>query len=304
MIFKKSSHRHCEESVLPDEAISSAWKKLPRENRPRNEGRRNVRKFAIFALTLLALPALFLNPTAAAGAQGQGSVIASAVIVPAQVSKLGFLNTAIIREIPVKQGDFVRAGDTLAELDTPDLKYAHDAARAAYRSAQAYANLQYYRTVKKYDNRGRPYLATEPREIIQRGNALAARALAALDIARATLAQSTLLAPYDATVVAVHAVPGELAQLERPVLTIATLDQMQIETTDLSERDIAKIKIGQKATVFVDALGAEFSARVTAIAPRASVLGGDVTYKVTLAFDEQPAGLLWGMTAEVTIITE
>ena len=123
-------------------------------------------------------------------------------------------------------------------------------------------------------------------------------------MAQATLAQSTLAAPFDGTVVAVHALTGELAQLDRPVLTLASLDQLQIETTDLSDRDIAKIKIGQTASVFVDALGEEFSARVIAIAPRAVTLVGDVIYKVTLAFDEQPVGLLWGMTAEVTITIE
>ena len=86
---------------------------------------------------------------------------------------------------------------------------------------------------------------------------------------------SALAAPFDGTVVAVHARTGELAQLDRPVLTLATLDQLQIETTDLSERDIAKIKIGQTATVFVDALNAEFPATVTAIAPRAEKVGGE-----------------------------
>jgi len=29
-----------------------------------------------------------------------------------------------------------------------------------------------------------------------------------------------------------------------------------------------------------------------------------VVFKVTLAFDKIPPGLLWGMTAEVTIMTE
>lgn len=260
--------------------------------------RRNRLAAAVFILVLL------LAPIPSARAQTGSSVTASAVIVPAQVAELGFLTSAILREVNVKQGDTVKTGDTLATLHTPELEYALAAAEAAYRSAQSYAELQRYRTVKKYTWKGKPYFETEPREVIQRGDALAARARASLEIAQATLAQSTLAAPFDGTVVAVHALAGELAQLDRPILTLATLDQLQIETIDLSERDISKIKIGQKATVFVDALDAEFSARVTAIAPRADILGGDVIYKVTLTFDEQPHGLLWGMTAEVTIHVE
>jgi hypothetical protein len=30
-------------------------------------------------------------------------------------------------------------------------------------------------------------------------------------------------------------------------------------------------------------------------------VGGDVVFKVTIAFDRQPENLMWGMTAEVTI---
>jgi len=33
----------------------------------------------------------------------------------------------------------------------------------------------------------------------------------------------------------------------------------------------------------------------------AGTVGGDVIFKVTIALDERPKGLLWGMTAEVTI---
>jgi HlyD family secretion protein len=33
-------------------------------------------------------------------------------------------------------------------------------------------------------------------------------------------------------------------------------------------------------------------------------VGGDVTYKVTIELDEQPAGLRWGMSAEVEIQAE
>jgi hypothetical protein len=34
-----------------------------------------------------------------------------------------------------------------------------------------------------------------------------------------------------------------------------------------------------------------------------STLGGDVVFPVTIEFDEQPKGLLWGMSADVQIQT-
>lgn len=247
---------------------------------------------------------LTLAPLPSVRAQSSASVTASAIIVPAQVSELGFLQTAILREVAVKEGDAVTAGQRLAALDAAEQEYAVKAALAAYRSAQSYADLQRHRVVKTRNKRGQVIYTYLPREVILRADSLAEAARASFEAAQAQLEEFTLRAPYDAIVVAVHAAPGELASPDRPVLTIAALNRMQIETTDLSERDIAKIKIGQKATVFVEALGREFPARVIAIAPRAQTVGGDVVFKVTLAFEKQPDGLLWGMTAEVTIRTE
>ena len=266
---------------------------------------RGIRQFAIFALSLLTLLALLVSPAATTvRAQGGSSVTASAVIVPAQVSEMSFLTTALIRDVFVEAGDLVEAGTPLAALDTPELEYLVTAAEAAYRSAQSYAELQRYGSVKKYDDRGRVYFEAPPHETIQKADARAEQARVALEVAQITLAQSTLIAPYNGTIVAIHALPGELVQPGQPVLTLATLDKLQIETTDLSERDIAKIKIGQAATVSIEALDAKFPATVIAIAPRSETLGGDVVFKVTLAFDKIPPGLLWGMTAEVTITTE
>jgi hypothetical protein len=51
----------------------------------------------------------------------------------------------------------------------------------------------------------------------------------------------------------------------------------------------------------VDALNEEYSGTVIGISPMADTLGGDVVYEVTIAFEEQPAGALAGMTAEASI---
>ena len=122
-----------------------------------------------------------------------------------------------------------------------------------------------------------------------------------MEEAQAVLALTTLVAPQDAVVTSVDAIPGQLVQQGQVVLTLATLDQLQLETTDLSERDIAKVKIGVPVSVFVEALEETFNGKVVSISPRADIVGGDTVFNVTIAFDEQPQDLLWGMTAEATI---
>ena len=87
------------------------------------------------------------------------------------------------------------------------------------------------------------------------------------------------------------------------VIVLGDLSRYRIETTDLSERDVPRVQIGQSASVFIEALGEEFTGEVVDIDRVSSTLGGDVVYKVTIDLDRQPKGLLWGMSADVQLET-
>lgn len=128
-------------------------------------------------------------------------------------------------------------------------------------------------------------------------------AQARLAAAQAALAQGSLLAPCSGVVTSITAGPGEVVQVGQAVLTLADLDSLEIETTDLSERDIARVAPGQRAVVVVEALGLEFEGRVLRIGDQATTAGGEVVYPVTIELLEQPEGLRWGMTVEVDIET-
>lgn len=126
-------------------------------------------------------------------------------------------------------------------------------------------------------------------------------AQANIDAAQLALEYATLRAPFTGTVISVNAVNGQVVSPGQPILTIADLSNLLVETTDLSERDIARVSVGQPARVTVDGLGQTYFGKVIKIAPRSTKVGGDVVYKVTIQLDEQPAGLLWGMSATVQI---
>jgi RND family efflux transporter MFP subunit len=238
----------------------------------------------------------------------QKTVTASAVIVPAQVSELGFLISGIARDIPVKEGDTVTAGQTLMVLDTPELHFAVTEAEAGLRIAQAELELRRNEIIKKtiviYRRTGifvKRLRLRVPHEVLEIANANVQEAQASVEIAQANLAQGTLLAPHDGTIVSINVIPGEFVSSDQAVVTLATLNALQIETTDLREGDIPNVHIGDSANIFVKALNRNISGRVIGISPIASAVGGDVVFKVTIAPDTQPEGLLWGMTAEVEI---
>ncbi|HQU37124.1 MAG TPA: efflux RND transporter periplasmic adaptor subunit, partial [Anaerolineales bacterium] len=230
----------------------------------------------------------------------QGPIVASAVFVPAQVSKLGFVASGLVKEVLAKEGDSVKAGDVLIALDAPELQFTVTAAEAALRSAQINAELQRYGRIKEQRN-GKIFWTQLPKEYIEIADIQVKQAQAALEIAQAALAQTSLAAPFEGVVASVDIAQGEFIEQGRVAVTLAALNDLRVETTDLSERDIAKVNVGDSATVFVESLNQTVNGTVIAISPVANTVGGDVVFKVAIELDEQVQGLLWGMTAEVTI---
>ena len=255
-------------------------------------------------LSLVIAMALWISPSSAVFASNDmvqsGTVAASAIIVPAQIAHLSYITSGIIKEILVKEGDLVQAGQIMVVLNNPDLEYGVTAAEAELHSLQAEEKVQSYKTYRVYKY-GNYHIYPAPREVRLIANAHVQQAQAALDIAKASLAQGTLTAPFTGTIAAMDVIPGEFVQSGQVIITLAGLDTLQIETTDLSERDIKKVQVGGTANIFREALDQNLSGKIVRISPIADVVGGDVVYKVTIKFDRQPENLRWGMTAEVTI---
>jgi multidrug resistance efflux pump len=141
-------------------------------------------------------------------------------------------------------------------------------------------------------------------EQIALATAQVAQAEAALQAARVAVEQAELRAPFASTISALTISPGETVAPGQAVLALADLSHLQVETTDLSERDVARVALGQDAIVYVEALGEEIEGRVVGIAPQSTTIGGDVVYTVYVELREQLPGLRWGMSADVEIATE
>jgi HlyD family secretion protein len=205
---------------------------------------------------------------------------------------MSFTISAPVKEVLVKEGDPVKAGQTLITLYTPDLEGEVTRAELAAKALE----LEYqYWLPHRYDR---------PPERQWQAEAEWNQKKMSLEVAKASFAQSTIYAPFDATVVDVNVQFGEMAQTGDVVITLADLAHMKIETTDLSERDVAAVQAGQVANVYIEALDVTVTGKVSKVSPMSETVGGDVVYPVTIELDEQPEGLLWGMTAEVEIQTK
>ncbi|MCP4428705.1 MAG: HlyD family efflux transporter periplasmic adaptor subunit [Chloroflexi bacterium] len=125
---------------------------------------------------------------------------------------------------------------------------------------------------------------------------------AGLAAAQKALERMTLTAPFAGTIVSIMTNEGELASSGVPVVVLADMSEWLVETTDLTELDVAAIAVGDATEVRIDAIDDELlSGTVTEIATVSTLTRGDVTYAVTVQLDANTLPLRWGMTAFVDV---
>ncbi len=131
------------------------------------------------------------------------------------------------------------------------------------------------------------------------------RAQLALEAAQASLARSTLAAPFDGIVSAVPASVGEWASAGTPVIELIDVSQWRVETKNVGELQIGRVREGQEAIVRVNTFQSEaLHGQVITISPVAVVQQGDTTYTLTIELEPTDLNLRPGMTARVEIVAD
>lgn len=143
----------------------------------------------------------------------------------------------------------------------------------------------------------------EAEAAVAQAEAQAAAARVAVNAAQIALERMTLTAPFAGVAAAIRVNTGELVGPGLPLLTLADLSGWQVQTTDLTELDVARITAGSPIDVRFDAIpNAALSGVVTEVALTPGLAQGDVVYKVTARLQPAPdLPLRWGMTALVDI---
>jgi multidrug resistance efflux pump len=128
-------------------------------------------------------------------------------------------------------------------------------------------------------------------------------AKAALASAQAVLDNLELKSTLAGTVVDLAFQPGQRVTAGAPVLNVADRSSWVVKTDNLTETEVVNVKIGQKATVTLDALpGSPLSGEVTHINARFEEKRGDITYTVTVVLTQNDPQMRWGMTAAVQFV--
>lgn len=123
--------------------------------------------------------------------------------------------------------------------------------------------------------------------------------------ARAQLAKTLIIAPFNGVVTRMESKVGAVASSNSTQVSLISDGGFEIESF-IPEVDIAEVKVSDSAEVTLDAYGESvvFNAQVLSIEPAETVRDGVSTYKTILMFVNQDARIRSGMTANVIITTE
>ena len=190
--------------------------------------------------------------------------------------------------------------DLKEDLDNAQSDYNTAIKRLEYETALEVAEDNLQRALEDYE-----ILKDGPDpQDVKVAKAQLAKANADLDAAIAALDYLELRAPFDGTVSEIDVRVGEYVLYQNPVLLLADLEHLQIETTDLNEIDASRVSIDDTAIVTFDAIpDASIEGIVISIAPKASE-GSGVNYTAVIEINDWPTSLRWGMTAFVDIEVE
>lgn len=204
--------------------------------------------------------------------------------------KLSFLTGGIIKKLYVNEGQLVRKGQVLAELDPEEINA---------QVTQANANVEKLERDLVIFKR----LYIDSAATLQSVQDLETRlevAYSSLSITKYNQQYSKITAPVSGRILQKIGEEYELINPGQPVYTLSTQAAGLVLNVGLSDRDVIRLQLGNKATIIFDAYpGKEANATVTKIAADGHSTTG--TFEVELAIKDFPFELKSGFFAHASI---
>ncbi len=243
------------------------------------------------------------------GRAADAVVVATGYVGSRRQARIGARAAGRINVISFEEGDRVKSGDLLAELDHKDLDASLAAAKATVSRAKASLSEQDIIVAKTKQEKARYDLLFKSRSVseseynenrfaYESAVARAASLEAELALAEAQMQQSeTLLenmfirAPFDGTVISKDAEEGESIMPggmggtsgRGSVATIADLDNLEIEC-DVQEDFISRVSESQQADISVDAVpNKKYHGQVRKIIPMGDRARATIKVKVAIS---------------------
>jgi RND family efflux transporter MFP subunit len=253
-------------------------------------------------------------------AQASVTLTSTGYVVPQVRSKVGAKVTGRLLRVRVREGDKVKAGDIVAELDAADQRALIASAGSRAKASQARvetarANLA---EVQKQVERNRALVASGAlapatlEDLESRRESLAEQVKAAEAETRASEAEigpmrvgmsdRVIVAPIAGTVLTKPPQTGELVGPETTVVEIADFDSIMVET-DVPEARLYQVKPGTPCEIVLDAYpGKRYRGEAVEIGKR--IDRAKATVMVRVKFVDAMDGVLPEMSARTSFLSQ
>jgi membrane fusion protein, multidrug efflux system len=203
-----------------------------------------------------------------------------------------------LRELTVREGDFVKAGQLIARIDASE--YQSRVQQASEQAASARAQVEVVQ--RQYDNNkalvAQGFISKTALEASE-ANLNAAQstykaAVAGADVARKSVADTLLRSPITGQVSQRLAQPGERVGIDARIVEIVDLRQLELEAT-LGAAESLNVRVGQTAELQIEGMSQSVTARVVRINPSAQAGSRSVLAYLSLVTPEGPSALRQGL---------
>jgi membrane fusion protein, multidrug efflux system len=198
--------------------------------------------------------------------------------------------SGVLLKLHVEEGDAVREGQLLAELD---------AERARLEVARAEANLK--RLEHDYERSQELYKAKlTSAELNDKVRFELDTQRAAHDLMKLELSYTRIVAPIDGVITERMVKEGNLIQLQQAMFRIDDFDPL-LAVLNVPERELSILKPGLPVSMSVDALpGKTFTGTVARVSP--VVDKGTGTFRVTCEFHDETGQIKSGMFGRISVV--
>jgi RND family efflux transporter MFP subunit len=205
--------------------------------------------------------------------------------------KLSFKVGGVVSRITVQEGQRVKRGQRLAEIEQVEINAQVEQAKQVADKAQ--------RDVARAEKLYADHLISLNQ--LEDLRTQAAVSNAALQSAEFNWGYASIVAPQDGTILRRLIQERELVGAGTPVLILGAQDRGYVVRVGLADREIVQVRIGDAAEVELDAHpGEKFPAQITEVASGADDRGG--MFQVELRLQPTKLRLASGLVAKVSII--
>jgi len=254
-----------------------------------------------------AAPRIELAKTDVFTAEVQTLALGIAVSGPLKASDSAFIKARVageLQDLSVREGDTVQAGQVVARIEPSEFQAR---VRQAQQQADA-AKAQVDIAQRQFDNNQ----ALVNQGFISQTALLASQAslngakathmaaIAALDLANKSLADTTLRSPLSGVVAQRLAQPGERVAFEARLIEVINLARLELEAA-LSAEEASRVKVGMTAQLRIEGIPEPVAAKVLRINPSAQMGSRNIVVYLGIQGRE---GLRQGLFAQGSLGTQ